>query len=207
MILWIVAGVVAAGWLVVTLAGWSGDAPPRAAGVDGDEGPGVLYPMPAFALTATDGATVTREDLLGGRVVVEFVFTRCKLFCPVMSVRMSQLQAELAGDPTMADVKLVSISVDPEHDTREVLTEYAARYGADPARWMFLRGEDRASVWRLVEQGFKLPVTDESDNAAMPIGHSGNWVIFDAAGDARALVPATQGPTVATAMRTLRAVE
>jgi len=167
----------------------------------------VLYAMPEFELTAIDGSTVTRDDLVGGRAVVEFVFTRCKLFCPVMSIRMAELQAALAADPAMADVRLVSISVDPEHDTREELAAYAKRYGADASRWTFLRGQEREAVWRLVEEGFKLPVSDESENAAMPIGHSGNWVIFDSGGRARALVDATQGPTVDEALGALRAVE
>ncbi|MEM0914005.1 MAG: SCO family protein [Planctomycetota bacterium] len=198
VIAWAIALLALGGWMVAR--GLTSDRR------DAVEALPVLYTMPDFELTASDGSTVTGAELRGGRAVVEFIFTECRLFCPVMSIRMGELQAALADDPAMSDVRLVSISVDPDNDTPEVLAEYAARYHADPDRWSFLTGTDRASVWRLVEQGFKLPVTDESENAAMPIGHSGNWVIFDRGGQARATVSALQGPTVEETLEALRAV-
>src|SRR5437867_913183 len=82
-----------------------------------------------FALTERSGETVHRADLLGKVWVAAFGFTRCTGPCPQVSGTMARLQAELAGQP---DVRLVSFSVDPDHDTPEVLREYAQRFGADP---------------------------------------------------------------------------
>ncbi|MEO0586718.1 MAG: SCO family protein [Planctomycetota bacterium] len=163
-----------------------------------------MFAMPDFALTDTTGNTFTDEDLAGQRTVVEFVFTQCQLFCPVMSERMSRLQQALDADPSMADVRLISISVDPDNDTPQVLAAYAAAYGRNPDRWELLTGEDRAQVWSLVESGFLLPVSDEPQNPAMPIGHSSKWLIFDSAGFARTTVNAIQGETVEETLAALR---
>ena len=96
-----------------------------------------LGEIPAFRFTTQEGKPLTREDLLGKVWVADFVFTRCNGPCPVMTSRM----AELAKGLTKAkDVRVVSISVDPEHDTPAVLAGYASRMDADPARWIFLTG-------------------------------------------------------------------
>ncbi|MEM6755610.1 MAG: SCO family protein [Planctomycetota bacterium] len=206
MVAWGVAAVVVVLWAGAWAVAWATQGTARSTPIPNAQLP-VLYDMPMFSLTASDGTIVSDADLRGGRVIVEFIFTECRLFCPVMSIRMGELQAALAQDPSMSDVRLVSISVDPDNDTPDVLAAYAQRYDADPRRWTFLTGPDRATVWRLVEEGFKLPVTDESENAAMPIGHSGKWLVFDRHGQARATVTATQGPTVEQALEALRAVD
>jgi cytochrome oxidase Cu insertion factor (SCO1/SenC/PrrC family) len=69
---------------------------------------------------------------------------------------MARLQADLSADP---DVRLVSITVDPEQDTAEVLVEYASRFGANHERWLFLTGEKRA-IYALAIEGFRLSVAD-----------------------------------------------
>jgi protein SCO1/2 len=64
----------------------------------------------------------------------------------------------------------VSITVDPERDTPAVLARYAERYGADPARWLFLTGDKRA-IYRLATDGFRLGVVDPDD-----AGSSTGWL-------------------------------
>ncbi len=114
----------------------------------------VLGQVPEVAFTDQTGAAVRTADLAGRVLIANFIFTRCPTVCPVTSLKMKRLGERLAGD---GGVGLVSISVDPEHDTPDVLRAYAARYGADPARWRFLTGEAGA-VRRAVEEGFKLGV-------------------------------------------------
>jgi cytochrome oxidase Cu insertion factor (SCO1/SenC/PrrC family) len=69
---------------------------------------------------------------------------------------MARLQQDVADD---RDVRLVSISVDPEHDTPDVLRDYAQRFGAHPERWLFLTG-DKAAIYRLAQEGFHLSAVD-----------------------------------------------
>ena len=93
--------------------------------------------IPSFRFTTQDGKVLSKEDLLGKVWVADFVFTRCTGPCPVMTSRMAELAKGVAK---AKDVRLVSISVDPEHDTPAVLSEYAGRMLADPSKWIFLTG-------------------------------------------------------------------
>ena len=93
--------------------------------------------IPSFRFTTQEGKVLGKEDLLGKVWVADFVFTRCTGPCPVMTSRMAELAKGLAK---AKDVRLVSISVDPEHDTPAVLSEYAGRMLADPSKWIFLTG-------------------------------------------------------------------
>lgn len=118
--------------------------------------------IPSFDLTERSGRQVTRADLRGKVWIADFIWTRCPDACPVMSAQMAKLQADFADEP---DLRLVSISVDPEYDTPTTLTRYAAAYGADPDRWLFLTG-DKETIYRLVREGFKLAVGSPDDPQA-----------------------------------------
>ncbi len=103
-----------------------------------------------FTLTERSGRTVSRDELRGRLLVVSFLFTSCSLSCRAVNDRMAELQQALAG---AEDVRLVSLTVDPRTDTPETLARFAARYRADPDRWLFLTGE-KAEVYRLIETSF-----------------------------------------------------
>lgn len=117
----------------------------------------VIRAVPDFVLTDQHGRTVTKADLRGNIWITDFVFTRCAGPCPLMTARMLEMQKALAKTP---GVKLVSITVDPEYDTPEVLRAYAAANHADPDRWMFLTG-DRAVIEKLVTEGFMQHLSEE----------------------------------------------
>jgi protein SCO1 len=71
-----------------------------------------------------------------------------------MSSQLVRVQETFKDEP---QVKLVSITVNPEYDTPEVLSEYGERYGADADKWYFLTG-NREEIYQLAKQGFFLPV-------------------------------------------------
>lgn len=163
----LVVGVVLASF--VTCLAFVGSGPGQArAGQDlGDRG----FALADFRLTERSGRTVGRADLADRVAIVSFIFTRCPLSCPRISSLMKGLQGKLAR----TGVVLVSISVDPEHDTPEVLDAYARRFGADPDRWWFLTGP-KDDVYRLIRDGFKLPVqpseTEAEAEGAEAVQHS-----------------------------------
>src|SRR5579872_173153 len=96
-----------------------------------------LGAVPEFKLTDQTGSEFTSTASLAGRVwVADFFFTNCPGPCPRMSSQMHQVQTALAGK----DVKLVSMTVDPDRDTPEKLAKYAAFYSATPGVWYFLTG-------------------------------------------------------------------
>ena len=107
--------------------------------------------VPDFRLTNQRGQSLSLSDMAGKIWVADFIFTSCPTICPAMTQEMARLQSEFVADP----VYFVSFSVDPERDTPQVLSRYAAAYGADDRRWHFLTG-DKAKIYQLAEQGFFL---------------------------------------------------
>ena len=103
-----------------------------------------------FSLTESCGRTITRADLEGKFVVVDFLFTSCSLTCPRVNSQMASIQTLTVGQ---SDVRLVSITVDPRDDTPEVLRDYGREFGADTNRWWFLTGE-KSVLYQLIGQSF-----------------------------------------------------
>ena len=145
--------------------------------------PRILATLSEFTLENERRELIRLDDLHGTVWVANFIFTRCAGTCPAITHRMAELGQELASSPSLREVKLVSLSVDPDFDQPDVLREYARANGADPARWMFLTGT-RDAVRGIVRDGFKQPVTDQ-DDAKMPIVHSQNFMVIDRAGRVR----------------------
>ena len=99
--------------------------------------------IPDFALTDQTGHTVRLSQMRGGPVAVTFLYTRCPIAtaCPMTATKFAKLDSLLKE---RGFGKILTITVDPEHDTPKVLAEYAKRLGADPARWKFLTGDPKA---------------------------------------------------------------
>ncbi|MDO6389894.1 SCO family protein [Pontibacter sp. BT731] len=110
--------------------------------------------MPAYEFTSQQGQTISQNELDGNIYVADFFFATCPDICKEMSSQMVRVQEAFQDEE---QVKLVSFSVNPEHDTPEVLSEYGERYNADPAKWYFLTG-DRDKIYNLAQKGFYLPV-------------------------------------------------
>lgn len=103
-----------------------------------------------FRLIERSGREVTRDELQGKYLVVNFVFTSCSLPCLEVNRQMAEVQRRLAGE---ADVQLVSITIDPRTDTPANLKQFADRFGADAKRWLFLTG-DKSEVFGLIGTSF-----------------------------------------------------
>jgi protein SCO1/2 len=149
------------------------------------EPPPVLSQLPAFTLVGVDGKPFGSAELRGQVYVANFFFTSCRSICPAIMHGMSRLQDGFA-QRNIGGIRLVSISVDPEHDTHEVLAEYGKGMGVDPRQWTLLTG-DPEQVRRLVVEGFKTPVVDPPPGGAGPIdiAHSGKLVLVDGSGRIR----------------------
>ena len=134
--------------------------------------------IPAFRFTTQEGKSLTKDDLIGKVWVADFVFTRCNGPCPVMTSRMAELAKGLAK---AKDVRVVSISVDPEHDTPAVLADYASRMDADPSRWIFLTGP-KPEIDAFARKGmFQVLAYDDK---GVPT-HSTRFLVIDRAGRIR----------------------
>jgi protein SCO1 len=103
----------------------------------------VIGAAPQFTLTSQEGKPFALADLRGKAVVVAFIYTECPDICPMLTQKMVEIQDEL-GANFGAKVAFVSISLAPEHDTPEVLKDYAQFWGAKPDGWVFLTGTPEA---------------------------------------------------------------
>jgi protein SCO1 len=144
------------------------------------------YPLPDFSLTDQTDKQVTLADLKGKAWIADFIFTSCGGTCPMMTGQMRKLQVVL---PT--DIRMVSITVDPDRDTSKALAAYAAENGATHDRWLFLTG-DKKALHDLCIQGFKLPLDDAGGNVIEPIAHSTRFVLVDKDGQIRGYYDGTE---------------
>lgn len=145
------------------------------------DGPEVFGQVQPFQLVERSGKPVTDATLLGKPWVATFVFSRCSGPCPRITANVARLQKELEG----VDARLVTVSVDPEHDTPEVLRAYADRFGADPERWWFLTG-DEAQIVKLSTKSFMTALVRNPEEAiGESITHTTYLAVVDARGGIR----------------------
>ncbi len=147
--------------------------------------PPVLRTLAPFELVDQNSEPFSLGTLGSNVWVANFIFTRCGSICPILTAQMKSLQ-ERYETYGVDEIKLLSISVDPEFDTPEVLREYAELHGADPERWTFLTGDTEA-VRALVVGGFATGMGEQTVNDAgmMDISHTGKFVIVDSRGGIR----------------------
>lgn len=132
--------------------------------------------VPDFHLTERSGAPLSRQDLLGRVWVGEFIFTRCAGSCPVMVSRMMTLYKKFPA------ATYVSFTVDPAHDTPQVLAAYA-KNNSLPSEWLFATGTYE-QMQSLAKNGFQLSMGPGS-SPDEPIIHSDRLVLVDRYGRIR----------------------
>ncbi|MCC9166130.1 SCO family protein [Pontibacter harenae] len=136
------------------------------------EGDTIFRQLPDFKLISQEGDTVTQQTFSDDIYVADFFFATCPDVCKKMSSQLSRIQEAFESNP---DVKIASFTVNPEHDSVEVLQNYAAMYGAKPDKWYFLTGE-KEEIYSLAIKGFFLPVQDLSGEDFV---HSEKFMLVD----------------------------
>lgn len=129
-------------------------------------------PVKYFSLTERNGKMVTSDDLRGEVWVASFFFSNCPGICLKLNQTIADLQKEMPD----ADVRYVSITVDPDNDTPERLQEYAERFQADPQRWLFLTGP-MSKIKDVAEKSFQV----SADKSV----HSDRLIVVDRNGQMR----------------------
>ncbi|HWO40567.1 MAG TPA: SCO family protein [Candidatus Eisenbacteria bacterium] len=160
--------------------------------------------VPPFSLTERDGRQVTLADLKGKVWIANFIYTNCPDTCPIQSAQLRQIQE---GFKSEKDLKLVSITVDPERDTPEALSKYANRFGADPERWLFLTGEKEA-IHKFAQEGFRLGAAEIPHSKRPESGathtHSPRFVLIDRAAQIRGYYVSTDSEALQRLRRDLK---
>lgn len=117
----------------------------------------VLAEVGSFELLDSNTRDFSEKNLRNTVWVADFVFTRCQGPCPLMTQKMQRLHNEFSKNDSL---QLVTVTVDPEYDTPEILKQYAEKYQADLQKWHFLTG-DKKKIETLMFDGFKLGFADD----------------------------------------------
>lgn len=134
--------------------------------------------VPDFELTDQNNKKITNKDMLEKVYLVEFFFSKCPTICPVMNSNMKAIEGEI-NNPAFG---IISISIDPENDTPEILQQYAKRVEAKSPNWHFLTG-DRTYIGNLADK-FNIYVGNEEDEGES-LNHSGMLALVDKDGNIR----------------------
>jgi len=139
-----------------------------------------------FILVNQLGDTVTRSDVEGQILVVDFFFTRCATICPLMTKNLRRIHDRL--DPDLP-VQLLSHSVTPVADSVSVLRAYADKQEANPALWWFLTGP-KSEIYSLARKSY-FSCLDEGDGGFQDFVHTENVVLVDSEGRLRGFYDGT----------------
>ena len=139
-----------------------------------------IGPSPKFELTNQDNVKVSNETYKGKVYVLEFFFTTCPSICPKMNMSMLEIEKTFFGNPNFG---IVSITIDPKHDTPQVLKDHAKLLGVKSSNWNFLTG-DRNVIMDLSNKGFNL-YAGENDKVSGGFEHSGLFALIDKDGNIR----------------------
>ena len=136
--------------------------------------------VPDDPLVDQTGAPRPLGSLRGHRLALTFIYTRCPLpdFCPLMDKQFKAVQEAISRTPELADVRLVSATLDPEFDTPQVLQQHAKTLGADTRTWSFVTG-NRDEVLAFAK---RFGVITEAGDASAPVVHNLRTAIIDADG-------------------------
>ena len=136
--------------------------------------------VPKFELMNQDNVKVTSDTYKGKVFVLEFFFSTCPTICPKMNESMLIIEKKFFGNPNFG---IVSITIDPKHDTAEVLKAHAKLLGVKSTNWNFLTG-DKDYIFNLANKGFNL-YAGENKKVAGGFEHSGLFALIDKDGNIR----------------------
>jgi len=139
-----------------------------------------IGPAPKFELTNQDNTKISNETYKGKVYVLEFFFTTCPSICPKMNLSMLEIENTFFGNPNFG---IVSITIDPAHDTPKVLKDHAKLLGVKSSNWNFLTGEKK-TIMDLSNKGFNL-YAGENDKVSGGFEHSGLFALIDKNGNIR----------------------
>ena len=131
----------------------------------------VLGEVAPFKLKERSGKEIDLDKLKGKVWIANFIFTSCTSQCPLIMMEALKISKALLFKENF---RMVSVTIDPDTDTPQRLTEYADKWKADPFKWFFLTG-DYVEVKNLMQKGLKMPAEVEG----VDMMHSSKFVLVD----------------------------
>ena len=139
--------------------------------------------FPNVALQNQDKKTIRfYDDVIKGRIVmIQFMYTQCDKYCPMVTPNLAKVQRELQRRAPN-QVTMISITVDPNHDTPQVLKEYSSKFHVQTG-WQFLTGSKKDIDWIRRELGVYDPEEQKTEHLnVLTIGKepTGQWLAIEA---------------------------
>lgn len=147
--------------------------------------------VPDFRFVNQNGDTISNKDYLGKVYVVEFFFTTCPTICPRMNKNLVEIQNHFTEFDNFG---VAAFTINPAHDTPEVLAKYAQDYGIKNPNWHLMTG-NQDDIYKLANTGFNL-YTAEDQEAEGGFEHSGNFALIDKNGFIRSRIDAYGNPLI-----------
>lgn len=143
----------------------------------------VYFAVPEWTLTNQEGTPFSSTELRGQVYIANFIFSRCPSVCPKMLKDSEKLQQDLSK---LTNVKMLTFTVDPKHDTPQVLKKLSEQYNAKVGFWSFLTDPDEVKLFTLYKEGFKVNVSEAQPSKDLyDIAHSEKMVLVDQRGQIR----------------------
>lgn len=147
--------------------------------------------IPPFQFVNQDSLTVTNRDFDGRIYVADFFFTSCPDICPIIQRNMLKVYQKYRNNQ---QVKILSYTIDPDHDTPARLKNYAVKLGVESNQWEFLRGQKQA-VYALAKNDYMVSVDDDTKGPG-GFAHEGFFVLVDKERRMRGVYDGTNGEEV-----------
>ena len=161
----------------------------RLAGVDGTDT--IYHTIQPFSLVNQFNETITEKTIENKIYVADFFFATCQSICPKMSSQLVHVQNAFKND---SSVLILSHTVNPSHDTVEVLNGYAQSYGALKNKWHFLTGNKKA-IYDMARYSYLVNALEE-DGSAEGFLHSELFILVDAKKRIRGMYDGTDSVAV-----------
>lgn len=146
----------------------------------------IYHTIGNFTLTNQFGENVSEQTVKNKIYVADFFFATCQSICPQMSTNLKDVQAAFENDP---DFLILSHSVNPMHDTVEVLNKYGISYKAKKNKWHFLTGSKK-TIYDLAQKDYLVNAL-EDDGTAEGFIHSEFFLLIDKQGRIRGIYDGT----------------
>lgn len=160
---------------------------------------GSNFTVPQFSFTNQDSKAITSDFVKNKVWVADYFFTSCGSSCPKLTHSLKNIQTEFSNDN---NVRLMSFSVDPTHDTPARLTSYAKLFGAKTGQWQFLTG-DKKELYRFARNGLFISASD-GDGGPNDFIHSSNLILIDKEGYIRGYYDGTEKSQVAQLIKDIK---
>eukprot|EP01037_Dinobryon_pediforme_P009404 gene9404-9484_t len=134
----------------------------------------VHFTVPQFSFVNQDSIPLTNSFIRGKVWIINYFFTSCPTICPKMMAGMRLVQQAFPND---GQVRMVSLTVDPWHDTPAKLKRYAKNKNMNLNQWQLGTGQ-KADLYRFARNGLFI-TADDGDGGTNDFIHSDKIVLID----------------------------